>query len=64
MLLSQKELEGIWTIRKAMSNVGTADVTEMIVNRLMNTKSNEEFIKGINTALTQREKNNYDAMYK
>ena len=64
LLLSQKELEGIWTIRKAMSNVGTADVTEMIVNRLMNTKSNEEFIKGINTALTQREKNNYDAMYK
>ena len=65
LLLSQKELEGIWTIRKAMSNVGTADVTEMIVNRLMNTKSNEEFVKGINTALTQqRDKNNYDTMYK
>ena len=44
LLLSQKELEGIWTIRKAMSNVGTADVTEMIVNRLMNTKTNEEFL--------------------
>ncbi|MGI6085822.1 MAG: transcription termination factor Rho [Acetivibrionales bacterium] len=64
LLLSQKELEGIWTIRKAMSNVGTADVTEMIINRLMNTKSNEEFIKGINTALSQREKNNYDTIYK
>ena len=55
---------GIWTIRKAMSNVGTADVTEMIVNRLTNTKTNEEFVKGINTALTQRDKNNYDTMYK
>lgn len=64
LLLSQKELDGIWTIRKAMSNVGTADVTEMIVNRLTNTKTNEEFIKGINTALTQREKNNYDTIYK
>ncbi len=64
LLLSQKELEGIWTIRKAMSNVGTADVTEMIVNRLTNTKTNEEFVKGINTALTQRDKNNYDTMYK
>lgn len=64
LLLSQKELEGIWTIRKAMSNVGTADVTEMIVNRLMNTKTNEEFVKGINTALTQKDKNNYDTIYK
>lgn len=64
LLLSQKELEGIWTIRKAMSNVGTADVTEMIVNRLTNTKTNEEFVKGINTALTQKDKNNYDTIYK
>jgi len=64
LLLSQKELEGIWTIRKAMSNLGTADVTEMIINRLMNTKTNEEFINGINTALTQREKNSYDTIYK
>jgi len=64
LLLSQKELEGIWTIRKAMSNLGTADVTEMIINRLMNTKTNEEFVNGINTALTQREKNSYDTLYK
>ncbi|NLX64950.1 MAG: transcription termination factor Rho [Clostridiaceae bacterium] len=64
LLLSQKELEGIWTIRKAMSNLGTADVTEMIINRLMNTKTNEEFINGINTALTQREKNSYELLYK
>lgn len=64
LLLSQKELDGIWTIRKAMSNVGTADVTEMIINRLMNTKTNEEFINGINTAFMQRDKNGYDTIYK
>lgn len=64
LLLTQREMEGIWTIRKAMSNVGTADVTEMIVNRLMNTKSNEEFVNGINTALTQRDKNAYETIYK
>ena len=63
LLLSQKELEGIWAIRKAMSNLGTADVTEMIINRLMNTKSNEEFINGINTAFL-KEKNGYDLLYK
>lgn len=64
LLLSQKELDGIWTIRKAMSNVGTADVTEMIINRLMNTKTNAEFVNGINTALSQRDKNNFDIIYK
>lgn len=64
MLLTQKELESIWAIRKAMSNMGTAEVTEMIVNRLMQTKTNEEFINGINTAFIQKEKNNFDLLYK
>ena len=44
LLLSQKELEAIWTIRKAMNNQGTAEVTETLINRLMTTKSNEEFV--------------------
>jgi len=60
LLLSQKELDGIWTIRKAMSNLGTAEVTELIINRLMQTKTNEEFVNGINTALLQKEKNSFD----
>lgn len=64
LLLSQRELEAIWAIRKAMSNMGTAEVTEMIVNRLIQTKTNEEFINGINLAFVQKEKNNYDSMYK
>ncbi len=50
LLLSQKELEAIWAIRKAMSNMGTAEVTEMLINRLVQTKSNEEFVNSINTA--------------
>lgn len=64
LLLSQRELEAIWAIRKAMSNMGTAEVTEMIVNRLMQTKTNDEFISGINLAFVQKEKNNFDSMYK
>jgi transcription termination factor Rho len=64
LLLSQRELEAIWAIRKAMSNMGTAEVTEMIVNRLMQTKTNEEFINGINLAFLQKEKNSYDIIYK
>ncbi len=47
LLLTQKELEAIWTIRKALSNQGTAEVTETLINRLMATKSNEEFVNNI-----------------
>ena len=48
LLLSQKELEGIWAVRKAMNNMGTSEVTEIIVNKLMQTKNNNEFINSIN----------------
>jgi len=54
LLLSQKELEAIWAIRKAMSNLGTAEVTEMIINKLMQTKSNEEFINSINVSFLDK----------
>ncbi len=54
LLLSQKELEGIWAIRKALSNMGTAEVTEMLINKLVQTKSNEEFINSINMAFVEK----------
>ena len=54
MLLDQKELEGIWAIRKAMSNMGTAEVTEMLINRLVQTKNNIEFVNGINVAFVEK----------
>ena len=54
LLLSQKELESMWAIRKAMSNMGTAEVTEIIINRLMQTKTNEEFVNGINLAFLDK----------
>ncbi|MCF6463905.1 transcription termination factor Rho [Clostridium sp. Cult1] len=45
LLLSQRELETIWSIRKALGNAPTQDVTETLIENLMNTKSNEEFIE-------------------
>ncbi|MGE5474088.1 MAG: transcription termination factor Rho [Ignavibacteriales bacterium] len=48
LLLNQRELEAIWTIRKALSNQGTADVTELLINRLMATKTNADFVATIN----------------
>lgn len=49
LLLSQKEMESIWTIRKAMSNMGTAEVTEWFIDKLMRTKTNADFVNNINT---------------
>lgn len=54
LLLQQKELESIWAVRKAMSNMGTAEVTEMIVNKLMQTKTNDEFVSSINVSFGER----------
>ena len=45
LLLSQKELETIWSIRKALGNASTQEVTESLIENLMSTKSNEEFIE-------------------
>ncbi len=47
LLLSQKELESVWSIRKAMSNMGTAEVTEILINKLMQTRTNDDFVNSI-----------------
>lgn len=48
LLLSEKELNSVFAIRRAMSNLGTGDVTEMIVSKMMKSRNNEEFIKTVN----------------
>ncbi len=45
LLLSQGELESIWSIRRAMSNSSVQDVTEKIINSLIETKNNGEFVE-------------------
>lgn len=44
LLLDQRELEAIWGIRKALSNASTIEVTEKILDTLLTTRSNEDFI--------------------
>lgn len=45
LLLSQEELEGIWTMRRALANIGTQEVTENIIDQLAHTKNNADFIQ-------------------
>lgn len=47
LLLNQQELECVWTIRRALHTQNSADVTEMLVNKLVATKTNEEFADDI-----------------
>lgn len=54
LLLNQKELESIWAIRKAMSNMGTSEVTEMLINKLVQTRTNADFLNGINVTFGER----------
>ena len=43
LLLSEKELEAMWKIRRAFSSSAPADVTETIISRLTATKNNDDF---------------------
>lgn len=47
LLLSKDELEAVLNIRRKLSNQGTQDITESLLNLLVSTKSNEEFTKKV-----------------
>lgn len=55
-LLNTEELQAIWQLRKAMSNFPLANVTENLIDGLVKTKSNEEFIKQSSVHLSDIEK--------
>ncbi|QEK13243.1 transcription termination factor Rho [Crassaminicella thermophila] len=51
LLLNQKELEVIWNIRRAMSNNPIQEVTESIISRLTESKTNMEFVEKMRSKL-------------
>jgi len=44
LLQSKRELEAVWSIRRQLSNLPTYEVTENIINNLIRTKTNDDFI--------------------
>ena len=44
LLLTKKELETVYAIRKAMNNLPVADVTEHIIEEMTKSKNNDEFL--------------------
>lgn len=59
LLLTASELEGMWGIRKLLSNTDNADATENILNMLVRTSSNKEFIEQLNLQLKVYQKEGY-----
>ena len=52
-LLDSKELETVFALRKAMSKMSTEEVTEQLINEMVKTKSNKEFIDKMDIFLKQ-----------
>jgi transcription termination factor Rho len=53
LLLTKKELETVFALRKAMSSMSVADVTEQLIGQLTSTDTNEDFIKRMEYFLKQ-----------
>lgn len=54
LLLSKEEMETITTMRRALSSGSTQDVTETIINYLMSTKTNADFVQLIKKSHLER----------
>ena len=51
LLLSKEELETVFALRKTMSNMNTQEMTEQIMEQIVTTKSNAEFLERVNIFL-------------
>jgi transcription termination factor Rho len=60
LLLSKKELDGIWTIRKVMSGGNTAEVTEQLISMLNKTPTNDDFLDMLKSWLNVWDKEGYN----
>lgn len=51
LLLNQKELETVFSIRRALSSMSVSEITEQLIQQMVTTKSNNEFIEKMSLAL-------------
>lgn len=45
LLLTPEEFDGIWVLRKAMGSLGIAETLDLVLERVTNTKNNQELLK-------------------
>ena len=51
LLLTQKELETVYALRKALNALPTAEVTEQVLSQMVQTKNNDEFVEKMDSYL-------------
>lgn len=59
LLLTQKELEAVFGMRKALNNSPVAEVTEQLIDKILTTKTNEEFVEDLNRVFNNSGTNKY-----
>ncbi len=59
MLLTQKELEGVYSIRKMISAMDSQEATEKLIDYIVKTKNNDEFIGIICSQVSRWEKEGF-----
>ncbi len=59
LLLTQKELEGIWSIRKMLSTGDTQEATENLISMMVKTQNNQEFIEQISLQVAKLQKEGF-----
>ncbi len=53
LLLDEKELETVFALRKALSTMSVAEVTEQLIAQLVATKTNKDFLTRMEFFLKQ-----------
>ena len=59
LLLSQKELEGIWAVRKMLSSGDVQEATENLIGMMVKTSNNKEFIEQLSLHIFKLQKEGY-----
>ena len=60
LLLDQKELEGIWAVRKMLSAGDVMEATENLIQMMMKTKNNKEFIEQLTLQIVKLQKDGFN----
>jgi len=49
LLLTEEELQKIWVLRKVINPMDDIEIIELLIDRMMKTKTNDAFLKSMNT---------------
>ena len=56
LLLDKEELETVFALRKTMANMSAQEMAEQLIDQILNTKSNEEFLERMRLLLKEKNK--------